>query len=94
MKLFSTLCLELTSDCNRRCEFCPVAYFTRTKEYMPKKWVRSACRELESLKYRGRVEFYIYNEPLRDKEHLLWAIDLFREVIPATTLMISTNGDF
>lgn len=94
MKLFTTLCLEITSDCNRKCEFCPVAYNTRPSEAMPFHVVEAACDELASLKYRGRVELYIYNEPLKQREPLYAALDAFKMRCPNVTVMIATNGDF
>ncbi len=49
--------------------------------------------DLKSLKYKGRVEFYIYNEPTRDKR-LLTFIEYTRQQLPSACLMINTNGDY
>ena len=49
--------------------------------------------ELGELKYKGRIAFYIYNEPLRDKR-ILSILMLAREMVPKSILMISTNADY
>jgi MoaA/NifB/PqqE/SkfB family radical SAM enzyme len=93
VKLFSTLCLEITSDCNRKCSFCPVAYGTRPKEEMALLDIERAADELAQLRYRGRVELYIYNEPLKNRSALYAALEALRSRCNAT-VMIATNGDF
>lgn len=94
MRLFNTLCLEITSSCNRRCPFCPVAYNTRPRERMKWPLIVKAAEELGSLKYHGRVEFYVYNEPLQDPEYLKNCLWIVRKEAPSSTLMIATNGDY
>lgn len=93
MKIFNTLCLEINARCNRKCEFCPVAYNVRPDERLDKNLIDKAVKELAALKYKGRVEFYIYNEPLMDLEYLETTIKQFRESTKAC-LMIATNGDY
>jgi MoaA/NifB/PqqE/SkfB family radical SAM enzyme len=94
VKFFTTLCLEITSDCNRKCSFCPVAYGTRPREEMALLDIERVADELAQLRYRGRVEFYIYNEPLKNRAVLYSALEAFRLRVPTATLMIATNGDF
>jgi MoaA/NifB/PqqE/SkfB family radical SAM enzyme len=94
MKLFSSVALEISAVCNRACTFCPNAYNKRPDEQMSWQLLEKAAAELRALSYRGRIEFYIYNEPCRDMEWLLKAIRYFREVVPKACLMIATNGDY
>lgn len=94
MRLFNTLCLEITARCNRKCKFCPVAYNTRPDERMDMDTISKVLRELAELNYKGRIEFYIYNEPVKDLDHLLWSLDVARELLPRACLMIATNGDY
>lgn len=94
MKLFNTLCIEISARCNRKCGFCPVAYNTRPNELMPLELMFKAFKELGSVKYRGRIEFYIYNEPLKEKGHLLDSVRLARKLVPKSCLMVATNGDY
>lgn len=94
MKLFNTVALEISARCNRRCKFCPVAYNTRPDERMDLVLFMRALKQLQDLRYRGRIELYIYNEPLRDWVWALNCIEIARAWVPGATLMIATNGDY
>lgn len=92
-KLFSSIGIETSSLCNRRCFFCPNSEFARPDELMSEEMFKKIIDELSSLKYKGRVEFYIYNEPMRDKR-LLEFIEYTRSKLKSACLMINTNGDY
>lgn len=94
MRLFNTVALEIASLCNRRCKFCPVAYNKRPKERMAEETVMAALRELSALDYRGRIEWYIYNEPCMEVEWLEYVASAAKSVVPKATQMIATNGDY
>ena len=93
MKLFNTISVEISAACNRRCKFCPVSVFQRTEELMSEVTFSAIISELAALKYRGRFEFYIYNEPLKNSEHFERCARQARATLKAT-LMVSTNGDY
>lgn len=93
MKLFNTISVEISAACNRRCKFCPVSVFQRTEELMSEVTFSAIIGELASLKYKGRFEFYIYNEPLKNREHFERCARQARAALKAT-LMVSTNGDY
>ena len=92
-RLFNTISLEIAAKCNRRCVFCPNAYFERPDEYMPMDLIEKVVDELADMNYNGRFEPYIYNEPTRD-ERLLDIIAMVRERVPRSCIMINTNGDY
>jgi len=94
MKLFNTLSLEINAQCNRSCKFCPVAYNSRPNERMQEELVMKAIKELAALKYKGRIEWYIYNEPFKDKEWTEFCITTTKKLVPTATQMIATNGDY
>lgn len=94
MRLFNTVSIEITSTCNRSCKFCPVAYNSRPDERMKWRLFKKCIDELETLKYKGRIEFYIYNEPMRDMDYLLQCLDYARRKAVRAVLMIATNGDY
>jgi cyclic pyranopterin phosphate synthase len=94
MRLFNTISVEISAACNRRCTFCPVSVFQRTEELMSEVTFGAIVGELASLKYRGRVEFYIYNEPLKNRKHLERCVKQARASLRSATLMVSTNGDY
>ena len=93
MILFNMISIEIGSKCNRTCWFCPNAYNERPDEYMTSELIDKIVDELASIKYDKRVEFYIYNEPMRD-ERLYDIVKLFRAKLPKACLMIATNGDY
>ena len=94
MKLFNTIAIEITAACNRRCKFCPVSVYQRPDETMPEQVFQAILGELNHINYAGRIEFYIYNEPLKNKDHLAYCAKQTSAAVPRATLMISTNGDY
>lgn len=93
MRLFSTISIEIGSRCNRVCWFCPNGHNKRPDEFMTDELVNKFITELAAIEYSGRIELYIYNEPLRDRR-LLDIIKQFRKSVPKGCLMIATNGDY
>lgn len=91
--LFNSIGIEVASKCNRHCYFCPNDYFDRPDLFMPMGTIEKMLDELAALKYSGRVEWYIYNEPTRDKR-LPEIISLCRQKLPRACQMINTNGDY
>jgi MoaA/NifB/PqqE/SkfB family radical SAM enzyme len=94
VKLFNTIALEISSRCNRSCKFCPVAYNHRPDENMDLDLLDKALTELGEMNYRGRIELYIYNEPLREWQWALDVLRMMRAQVPRACLMIATNGDY
>lgn len=94
MKLFNTISVEISAACNRRCKFCPVSVYQRPEELMSEIVFNVIISELASFDYGGRLEFYIYNEPLKNKSHFEKFARQARAMLPKATLMISTNGDY
>ena len=93
MRLFNTISIEISAACNRRCTFCPVSVYQRAEELMSEVTYGAILGELAALKYRGRVEFYIYNEPLKNADHFERCARQASSLLKAT-LMVSTNGDY
>lgn len=94
MRLFNTISVEISAACNRSCSFCPVSVKKRKEELMPEIVYQAIIGELSSLKYSGRLEFYIYNEPLKNKAHFEQCARQAAASLPKATLMVSTNGDY
>ena len=92
--MFNTISIEITSLCNRQCAWCPVAYNTRPDARMAEALLDKMVAELGRMRYAGRVELYIYNEPTRDWDWLLQAIAKVRAGVPRACIMIATNGDY
>ena len=91
--LFSSIGIETGAVCNRRCYFCPNAEAEREDEWMSDELFQKIIGDLVKLRYTGRVELYIYNEPTRDPR-LLELIAQVRGRLPKSCIMINTNGDY
>lgn len=94
MKLFNTISIEISSLCNRKCAWCPVAYNERPDERMPADVLDRTLQDLKDLKYSGRVELYVFNEPTREMTYLINTIARVRHALPRACIMIATNGDY
>ena len=88
--------IELYSQCNRQCDFCPNAYLDRYTEniYMDDKVFIKVIDELVTAKYKGYISFSRYNEPFMHPEALRKAVDYIKEHLPAAKLISNTNGDY
>lgn len=91
--IFNTIAIEIASKCNRTCHFCPNSYHKREDVFMSQEMVYKIISQLKALKYKGRIEWYIYNEPTRDKR-LIDFIKHARKELPSCCQMINTNGDY
>ncbi len=89
MKQFSTICIEIGSKCNRKCKFCPNAYFERPNELMSEDVLCTILNQLNQ--YTGRIELYIYNEPMLHPD-IHGIIEAVRANCPRACIMIATNG--
>lgn len=61
---------------------------------MAEETLTEAIHQLGKMRYRGRIEWYIYNEPCMEMEWLKYVAGLARELAPNATQMIATNGDY
>ena len=93
VRLFNGVAIEIASKCNRTCYFCPNGYNEREDTFMSEQTVSRLLEELSRLKYKGRIEWYIYNEPTRDPR-LKSFIQQARMQVPSACQMINTNGDY
>jgi len=91
--LFRNILIETTSICNRKCSYCPVSKYPRKKAFMKEETVRKIIDELAEIKYRGKVCFHFFGEPLLDKR-LEKFVRYTREKLPKSKISIYSNGDF
>jgi cyclic pyranopterin phosphate synthase len=85
--------VEINSRCNRRCSYCPVSVLTTPEvQYMELSHFRHLLTELAGIQYSGRLSFHLYNEPLLHRG-LEEFTALAREMIPAASPVLFTNGD-
>jgi hypothetical protein len=82
----STVLLELTEHCNRRCSYCPVSIVERLKNRtLPSSALDMIIRDLAQIDFDGAICLNLYNEPTADRETLLTAMRKIRAGL---------NGDY
>lgn len=95
--IFSIVVIETSSACNRRCSYCPNSKFDRglleNNKKLKTELFYKIIKELVELKWFGQIQFNFYNEPLLD-ERLPELTKYARLKLPASSIMIYTNGDF
>lgn len=86
--------IEISSLCNRKCDYCPSSKSNRIRELLPKEFFLKIITELQSIDYSGNLAFHQYNEPLLEFEYLIECIRIARTMLPEARLLLYTNGDF
>lgn len=97
--IFSTLMLidfNLTELCNRTCEFCPrhdSRIYPNKDLHMDINLLNKIIDELAILKYKNRILFCGFGEPLLYK-HIYHAINITKSKLPwNNNIQLVTNGD-
>lgn len=94
IQIFRTIDIETTNFCNRKCIFCPKYKDERTDiELMPIETLKSIVEQLVEFKFKGRISFTNYGEPMSDVR-LPEISRLFRENLITSNIDIHTNGDY
>ncbi len=92
LDFFSIIEIETTTECNRKCVYCPNYTYDRGKHLMSEKLFKKIVDELASINFRGRVSPHFYGEPLLDKR-LPDLVKYVREKLPLSSIVIFSNGD-
>ena len=91
--LFTSVSLENTSKCNRKCSYCPNSIIGRPEADMDINLYHKIVDELSEIHFNGRFTPHFYGEPLLDKR-MVELIKYTRKKIPKAYIVIFTNGDF
>jgi radical SAM protein with 4Fe4S-binding SPASM domain len=84
--------IEINSNCNRSCSYCPNATQERIEQGdIHKDLFLKIIFELKQNQYKGRISFSFYNEPLLSKNIEYFATEV-KKHLPSTTLLLYTNG--
>jgi len=88
--------MELYSQCNRQCKFCPNSYIDRHSDNkeMTDEIFTKVIDELVNAEYKGHISFSRYNEPFMHPEILRKRVDYIKENLPDVKLVTNTNGDY
>jgi radical SAM protein with 4Fe4S-binding SPASM domain len=89
--IFTALDLEINSDCNMRCSYCPISYQSRGTNLMPEALFLKVLQDLSEFPYKGRISPHFYGEPTLDGR-LVRLMQIARERVRGASLVIHTNG--
>ncbi len=89
---FDQVEIQLTSWCNRSCEFCPSGTFEVPKDFMNMETAKRIVDQLEPLDFSGIIGLHLICEPLL---HIKFEeiVRQFRSRLPKAYIRIESNGD-
>lgn len=93
--LFSLVEFNLNGSCNRACSFCPVSnteVYTKTKDSITVELFEKIVKDLEEIKYEGKILFSAFSEPLLHKK-IEELIIIGKKYLPRSRIEIVSNGD-
>lgn len=84
--------IEINSDCNLSCAYCPNAKSTRIeKGLMPPELFENIMKQLQRRDYSGRVSYHFYNEPTLSP-NLNHFVALTKKYLPKAKSVLYSNG--
>ena len=91
-EFFSVVELELNTECNRRCSYCPNGQgLSRGQVLMDEDLFLKIISELQELRFSGILSFHFYGEPLLHPK-LAEMIRTAREFLPLAKFHLYSNG--
>lgn len=84
--------IQTTTECNRRCAWCPVSNMPLGKSLMSVRLYKKIIDQLADIGFKGWVEPQLFGEPLLDKR-LPYLVGYARQKLPESSIHIYTNGD-
>lgn len=90
--MFNNVAIETTTECTRRCSYCPESLDFKKRFVMGENLVKSILLQLKEIDYKGDICFNNYGEPLLDKR-LESFVSIARRYFPKANIFIATNGD-
>lgn len=90
---FYSVSMEISTYCNRKCEYCPNALYDTPEYYMDPELFRKIISDLRRIRFRGSIGYNHYNEPLLDPR----IVSLIREAVTALPFayhFLFSNGDY
>jgi radical SAM protein with 4Fe4S-binding SPASM domain len=92
----SNIVVEISSYCNRQCNYCPVSQVDRSSinKILPDSIFQRIVDDLALIDYSGGICLNLYNEPTANRDLLLARIITVRKQLSKSRIYFSTNGDF
>lgn len=90
--LFDAVEIEINSDCNLQCSYCPNSLGQRSvRGEMEVSLYKRIIDELDTMNFAGRISYSFYNEPLLCSQ-LLSHLSYTRMKLPSVKIVLYTNG--
>ncbi|MBW5410654.1 radical SAM/SPASM domain-containing protein [Brachyspira hampsonii] len=89
---FHNVTIEISTYCNRKCDYCPNKDYETPKEFMSWEIFKKIISDLKNIKYSGVLYLSLYNEPLFDDRLVEFTKYVHKELPEVIQLLIS-NGD-
>jgi|GEM_PF-271235 len=86
--------IEFSSDCNRRCQYCPQSIVPREARFIKEELLLKIILQLKSIHYKYDICLNIYNEPMIHFDVLIRVMQIISEHLPEARITFSTNGDY
>ena len=84
--------IEINSDCNMACPYCPNSKAERVeKGRMEKSLFIEILNQLKSIEYNGRISYHFYNEPTLSPD-LEEFVSLTKEYLPNARIDLFSNA--
>jgi len=93
--LFSIVEFNIINSCNRSCDFCPISnpdIYTKTNGQLDLHLFEKIVKDLQEIKYEGKILFSAFSEPLLYKK-LEELVVISKKHLPKIRLEIVSNGD-
>ncbi len=84
--------VEISTACNRRCVYCPVALHSRKQEIIDPETFGLILARIREIDWAGPLDFIHYNEPLL-VPNIVQLVAQAHATCPYAELMLTTNGD-
>ena len=92
-ELFRNVEIEINTDCNRKCSYCPNSkHKSIKKKSMKKEMFERIMNELCKVSFTGRISYHFYNEPLLC-ENIVYFVAQAKEKLPKCNQVLYSNGD-
>ena len=88
----SSVAIETTQHCNRRCGYCPVSVDPKPRKAMKFEVFTEIIRQLRMIEFRGYLTYHFFNEPLLNR-NLEKLVRHASKHLPGVRHVVFTNGD-
>ena len=89
--MFNSIDIEINSNCNFKCPYCPNHKYSRLVEYMDKNLFAYILKQLGDLGFNGRVSPNLYNEPTLHPRFVEY-MEMIKKNVPDCKLVVYSNG--